>query len=974
MGHNKISSLKRNTFHGLTQLEKLDLSYNDIQNIDKNSFGHIGKLKCLSIVFSKSIDLKETTFGGLSNLERLNLYPYPKNHINSCIFKSLPKLKELVLFNSNTYFYPNFRANFEISEQNFSLFFLKEFTNSSLKSKFLIMSNSLNLIELEESDWKNIKGRFRWKNIPSKFVALIGLNGTGKTNLLQFIDNSINSADKTFFTIKRSKYFVCKYFDSSNSTIRKSDYKSVKALLQKQFISHLDEFKAFVYENLDDFSAFEYYQYLILAGYELNDLNYYLRINGFKYLFSNQFFYEKRNCFERLNSNLFINYYNVSESNSIENCFENFDMQLKLSPGENLMLIFYLWSFHALKLKEENSGNPIRNKLRIVLLDEPDAHMHPSLIKQFVDLIQENQFEYLNLQVIMSTHSPVTISLIKDPNNIYELENNQNNQLISVKPTKNKQKLIHDVSGNLFYLKEKFKIVFVEGVNDDVEFYQIVFSNYLKTNNLHLSIPIHFQGMGDKNFNQIFRKKKLDPSHKIDEFIFGINDGDYLIREAYEHYNQVYNAEIEYQDNFKRLSRYSFENYLYDPINLIFAINFLLSGKEVAIKNENTDKIKFFNEIIKLLSELKEHQNLGDYLQYTENAKVKSFFDSILNAFASFYENNLDANEKKKFCNKFGPLNKVKKTIKFRYFNKEFDLDYPPVLLYFKGKEMANAINPILELILMKNNCPSEQPDNFSHCPHFNVIKCFYDAKLSEQIETFEIFFKNLTESKKQQIIKDSEATLWNNLNKIENINFILNNVNKNSSDLFKKLRQYCQTYNLLNNIKKYDESTVKNIEELNTIKTYIKKHRLAFDKIIIEKLVELNIVEEENSSDAYSHLKTNLEDFLRNSKISEKERTQTKKILDNLNVLSNNKVINIDITSLKQLNEWLQKRLSQIADETNFHQQNVNSNEFKFLANLLVRRNIFQTDLMQTLMHAYRNTNFLTDESLMQIMENIRR
>ena len=153
--------------------------------------------------------------------------------------------------------------------------------------------------------------------------------------------------------------------------------------------------------------------------------------------------------------------------------------------------------------------------------------------------------------------------------------------MISIKPTQNKQQLIQDVSGNLFYLKEKFKIVFVEGVNDDVEFYRIVFSNYLKTNNLHLSIPIHFQGMGDKNFNQIFRKKKLDPSHKIDEFIFEINDGDFLIREPYEHYNQVYNTEIEYQDNFKRLSRYSFENYLYDPISLIFVIKYILSDKEV---------------------------------------------------------------------------------------------------------------------------------------------------------------------------------------------------------------------------------------------------------------------------------------------------------------------------------------------------------------------------------------------------------
>ena len=105
---------------------------------------------------------------------------------------------------------------------------------------------------------------------------------------------------------------------------------------------------------------------------------------------------------------------------------------------------------------------------------------------------------------------------------------------------------------------------------------------------------------------------------------------------------------------------------------------------------------------------------------YKQKKEIGLFFDSILNVFAAFYENNLDENVKKKFKNRFGPLNQLKKTIKFRYSNKEFDLHYPPVLLYFKSKEMANAINPIFELILFENKCQRRQTDNFSHCPHFN--------------------------------------------------------------------------------------------------------------------------------------------------------------------------------------------------------------------------------------------------------------
>ena len=43
---------------------------------------------------------------------------------------------------------------------------------------------------------------------------------------------------------------------------------------------------------------------------------------------------------------------------------------------------------------------------RIVLLEEPELHLHPSLIKRFLKILRDEQF---NTQIFLTTHSPVFI-------------------------------------------------------------------------------------------------------------------------------------------------------------------------------------------------------------------------------------------------------------------------------------------------------------------------------------------------------------------------------------------------------------------------------------------------------------------------------------------------------------------------------------------------------------------------------------
>jgi len=73
-----------------------------------------------------------------------------------------------------------------------------------------------------------------------------------------------------------------------------------------------------------------------------------------------------------------------------------------LSSGETtiLALIFALYN-------SENKGHfP-----QVILFDEPDAHLHPSLTEIFLDVIQKVLVQEQKVRVILTTHSPSTVAL-----------------------------------------------------------------------------------------------------------------------------------------------------------------------------------------------------------------------------------------------------------------------------------------------------------------------------------------------------------------------------------------------------------------------------------------------------------------------------------------------------------------------------------------------------------------------------------
>ena len=70
----------------------------------------------------------------------------------------------------------------------------------------------------------------------------------------------------------------------------------------------------------------------------------------------------------------------------------------ELSSGYSMIITIFSWLFYESERKEEKN-----DKVRYLLLDEPDKHLDPKLCKQFFHLLQ-NLADSHQVQVVMSTH------------------------------------------------------------------------------------------------------------------------------------------------------------------------------------------------------------------------------------------------------------------------------------------------------------------------------------------------------------------------------------------------------------------------------------------------------------------------------------------------------------------------------------------------------------------------------------------
>lgn len=212
-----------------------------------------------------------------------------------------------------------------------------------------------------------------------------------------------------------------------------------------------------------------------------------------------------------------------------------------LSTGEKVLM--------SLALAIYNTGG-VQGKPDLLLIDEPDAALHPSMTKKMVDVLKKNIVEENNIPTIITTHSPTTI-VAAEGISIYQLERGNN------KPKKiPTQKAVELLSGDIPFLKistEKRRQVFVES-KYDVTYYELLTNIYGRIKTFP-SEPIYIPARTSNGSNCTDVINVVENLFKNgNEQIYGIIDWD------------LTNVSKDRIIVLGEGDRYAIENYLLDPL------------------------------------------------------------------------------------------------------------------------------------------------------------------------------------------------------------------------------------------------------------------------------------------------------------------------------------------------------------------------------------------------------------------------
>ena len=135
-----------------------------------------------------------------------------------------------------------------------------------------------------------------------------------------------------------------------------------------------------------------------------------------------------------------------------------------LSSGQKIVFELICYYFSA-------------DKLELIILDEFDANLNPSLVDHYISVVKE-QFCKKGIRAILTTHSPSTVAAVK-PKELYELSiEDDKHKLECAKDKEGKQSILKKLAPNFIYYgelgvleyltedSEKDVIVLVEGKKD----------------------------------------------------------------------------------------------------------------------------------------------------------------------------------------------------------------------------------------------------------------------------------------------------------------------------------------------------------------------------------------------------------------------------------------------------------------------------------------------------------------------------
>lgn len=254
-----------------------------------------------------------------------------------------------------------------------------------------------------------------------------------------------------------------------------------------------------------------------------------------------------------------------------------------LSSGEKI--IFWL----AEKTFEIKYSNPkyLFNNKSIVLIDEPDAHLHPQMTNDLFRCL-EQLHNLLRVNFLITTHSPTTVALCPN-DNIINLDFSETSAKYSAKIIE-KDKAIAELLEGVSQISinpDNNRQVYVENEND-YNIYEMVFRKIKNhSSRINSFINLTFVSSGDKiSENELAKhlKKYIANEDNIKEIVATINgqgnwgkvvgmveclrkNGNHTVRGLID-WDLTTRQHIEDIKVFAKNKAYSIENVVFDPISI----------------------------------------------------------------------------------------------------------------------------------------------------------------------------------------------------------------------------------------------------------------------------------------------------------------------------------------------------------------------------------------------------------------------
>ncbi len=205
-----------------------------------------------------------------------------------------------------------------------------------------------------------------------------------------------------------------------------------------------------------------------------------------------------------------------------ENNIEKFRNISENSLGYNNLL------YMATILAEIELSN---DDYKVILIEEPEAHLHPQLQIQFIKYVEKIVKNKQNLQVILTTHSTVLASSVSIENIIHVTEKDNRIEAVNIADIGLESEKINFINrwldatkSNLLFAKG---IIFVEGISEGIlvpELAKICLKEYNETHLTRLPSTLEEAGVSVINMNGIYFKYFMSLYCNIKESEEGKND------------------------------------------------------------------------------------------------------------------------------------------------------------------------------------------------------------------------------------------------------------------------------------------------------------------------------------------------------------------------------------------------------------------------------------------------------------------